>query len=473
MLIVLDDTIEVSEIIRDIIGTKGFSEIVVKRKKLQLYFEESLRKLYPDAEIRTIHSTFELAELLDRMKNGRVPSGKVLHCYSNYILADEDSALLAYAKLKYIDSDYRVTSEGATVAYMFHRTESYLAFLENTCEVQETMPISGLVDIGIVGNFIQYITGNFDSRYFNSLQGDEYTIVKKSTDKVKIRKEYRYYHLLPEDMQHWFVMPYHYTEEEAYAEYTMERLHMTDLSIKWVHGSIDAAEFERILDKYFYFFDSRHTEIISEEEYRASAKSLYEDKVLERVVKFKEMPGYIKIAQMMSAGCKDIGMDGLVDRYLMIKRKIEEKNTYEPVRVIGHGDPCFSNALYNNATRTLKFIDPKGADSEEELWMNPYYDIAKLSHSICGKYDYFNNGMFEIKVNENFEYELVIDSDNSMYIDAFRKQLEQRGYDYQTVRVYEASLFISMLPLHMDNPYKVFGFILNAERILDELEKEV
>lgn len=473
MLIILDDTIEISEIVRDIIGTKGFSQVVVKRKKLENYFQEALQRLYPDAQIRTIHSQFELAELLDGIRNGRIQEGKVLHCYSNFILADEESALLTYAKLKYIDSDYRVTSEGKTAAYMFHQTESYCSFLEGTCEVQDIIPISGLVDIGVVGNFIQCITGNFDSRYFNSLQGDEYTIVKKSSDKDKIRKEYRYYHLLPEDMQHWFVLPYHYTENEEFASYAMERLHMTDLAIKWVHGSIDMSEFERILDKYFYFFGARHKEQISESEYQASAKNLYEDKVLERVNTLKQMPEYSKIEELMKAGCKDKGIDELVSRYLELKAKIEGKNTYEPTRVIGHGDPCFSNALYNNATRTLKFIDPKGADSEEELWMNPYYDIAKLSHSICGRYDFFNNGLFDIKVNEQFEHELIIDFDNTKYVEAFRKKLEQCGYDYQTVRIYETSLFISMLPLHMDNPYKVFGFILNAEQILDELEKEV
>ena len=41
------------------------------------------------------------------------------------------------------------------------------------------------------------------------------------------------------------------------------------------------------------------------------------------------------------------------------------------------------------------------------------------------------------------------------------------------VRVYEASLFLSMLPLHIDNPHKVFGFILNVNNILKELEKDV
>ena len=64
-----------------------------------------------------------------------------------------------------------------------------------------------------MGNFIQCITGNFESRFFNSLQGDEYTLVKSSTNKKKIKSEYMYYHLLPEDMRIWFVMPFNYPDD--------------------------------------------------------------------------------------------------------------------------------------------------------------------------------------------------------------------------------------------------------------------
>ena len=41
------------------------------------------------------------------------------------------------------------------------------------------------------------------------------------------------------------------------------------------------------------------------------------------------------------------------------------------------------------------------------------------------------------------------------------------------MRIYEASLFLSMLPLHIDNPHKVFGFILNVKNILKEIEENV
>ena len=117
--------------------------------------------------------------------------------------------------------------------------------------------------------------------------------------------------------------------------------------------------------------------------------------------------------------------------------------------------------------------DPKGALQEDELWTNPYYDISKLSHSICGKYDFFNSGLFDIHITDRFELNLEIPFDNCEYIALFKSKVEMYGFNFWLVRLYEASLFLSMLPLHIDNPHKILGFILNAKQILEEIEKNV
>ena len=96
-----------------------------------------------------------------------------------------------------------------------------------------------------------------------------------------------------------------------------------------------------------------------------------------------------------------------------------------------------------------------------------------MSHSICGNYDFFNNAMFDITVDEQFRCHLSIPSHNTEYKEVFRRKLEGEGYDYLMVRVYEVSLFLSMLPLHIDRPHKVFGLLLNAVEILEEIEKDV
>lgn len=483
VLVIFDDTNEKSEIIKDIIGEKGFADVVVKKRKLEQYYQEEIQKIYPEAKWQTIRSGFEFNELTAILERTFSEDTRVLHCFSNYIITEKEQAFLSYEKLRFIDENYKVLSNKKVAALMFHNLPSYFDYLSQIGGKQSSVEVGkrienfwemgGLVDIGMIGNFIQCITGNFDSRFFNSLEGNEYTLVKSSVNKKKIKSEYQYYHLLPDDMKYWYVMPFHYEEKENTASYTMERLHMTDLAIKWVHGSIDLAEFEELMDKYFYFFQCRHKKDVTKEEYDKIANTLYVEKVIKRIEELKRSSEYERIEKWMEAGCQKQKIDKLVETYFRLKKQIERKNDYPQKSVIGHGDSCFANTLYNRSTKTLKLIDPKGALTEEELWTNPYYDIAKLSHSICGRYDFFNHALFEIKVNERFECELNIGFDHSEYQEIFRRKVEENGYDYWTVRLYEASLFLSMLPLHMDYPHKVFGFILNVKNILEEIEKNV
>lgn len=423
-----DDTVSKNDDIREVIGQKGFGDVVVKKKRLESYYEDAVRQALPSlvwTSMPSVYAVQETAALLDAEDDARV-----LHIFANFFVTDAEKLGLTFQKLAFVDARYKVLSDAKIAALFFPDVKSYRRFLKkitlqfSTQEAAQTieraMPAEGLVDLGETDNFISCITGSFDSRYFNSVRGDAITLVKTSRDKRKIKAEYTYYHLLPDDMKMYFVMPFHYEEKDETASYTMEHLHMTDLAIKWVHGSIDLHEFQQI-------------------------------------------------AALLAAS-EHLTIDDVVKKYFRLKDRIEAKHSYPSVAVIGHGDPCFANTLYHKSTQMLKFIDPKGALTEAELWMNPYYDIAKLSHSVCGRYDFFNNGTFSIRIDENFHSELVLDFDNTAYIRAFRQKLEACGFDYLTVRIYEASLFLSMLPLHIDNPHKVFGFILNAIQILKEIE---
>ncbi|MCR5249870.1 MAG: hypothetical protein K6E50_04625 [Lachnospiraceae bacterium] len=480
VIVVFDDTGKKSEVISDIIGDKGFADVVVKKRRLEEYYRDELEKLYPELTWKKLHSLFEFADLGEELEHKNSGDVRILHCISDHLISDAQKAGLSFKKLLYVDVPYAMLVNGKPVAAMFPSAETYLEFVREISagkkprdlirECRERFEAEGLADIGQIGNFIQCVTGNFDSRYFNTLKGDEYTLVKSSSNKEKIRAEYQFYHLLPEDMKFWFVLPFDFRETDGGASYRMERLHMTDLAIKWVHGSMDEAEFGELMDKYFYFFSCRHEKKCSREEYRKTADALYVTKVKERLKALKELKEYKKIESLLSSTGAP-GVDALADRYFALKEKIEKKTEYPARLVIGHGDPCFANALYNKSTRTLKFIDPRGATTEEALWTDPYYDVAKLSHSVCGSYDFFNNALFDIRIGEGFEPELELPFDNRAYVKIFRQRLEESGFDYHSVRLYEVSLFLSMLPLHMDNPLKVLGFILNAAAILEEIEK--
>ena len=165
------------------------------------------------------------------------------------------------------------------------------------------------------------------------------------------------------------------------------------------------------------------------------------------------------------------GIEDVVRRYEALYDRLSAGNRRRYDRLaIGHGDLCFSNILYSREAEVLKLIDPKGATAKEEMFADPYYDLAKLSHSVCGCYDFFNSGLYEIAIKRDLKLELTVDADKEAYIEVFKEYLAKNGFDYALVRLYEASLFLSMLPYHMDQPGKVFGFLLNAAGILDEVE---
>ena len=197
VIVVYDDTGRKSEVITDIIGDKGFGDVFVKKRRLEEYYYDNIRDIFSEVVWKRIHSVFEYESLLKEMELYVGTDTKILHCFSNYLISDGKKAALSLKKLYFIDEQFAVIDGKRAVAAMFPDTDSYISFCKNIMSGQrawdvvrgmkECFEIEGLVDIGIIGNFIQCITGNFDSRYFNSLQGNDYTIVKSSSNRRKIR----------------------------------------------------------------------------------------------------------------------------------------------------------------------------------------------------------------------------------------------------------------------------------------------
>src|SRR5262249_39969886 len=123
----------------------------------------------------------------------------------------------------------------------------------------------------------------------------------------------------------------------------------------------------------------------------------------------------------------------------------------------------------------MRLIDPRGATTADELWTDPYYDLAKLSHSILGNYDFINNSLYNLVLDDSLEtrLELCIEVPLEPMQQAFIERLTQYGFDLDLVRLYEASLFLSMVPLHIDIPSKALAFLINARGILSKIEENI
>ncbi|MCR5302888.1 MAG: aminoglycoside phosphotransferase family protein [Lachnospiraceae bacterium] len=459
--IVYDDTRKPGRQIAAITGNNSFGRTIYKRQTLM----ERIRDAF--SSIPGVTGFYEAGSA----ESSHLKDTHVILFFSDFGIAKiKDLETIVY-KAGYAHENYKITQANRIACVIFKDELEFYKASRNDLEGYTEIESDVFTDLGDVNNFRSFITGGFDARFFNSLTGDDHTVVKLSEKKSKIKAEYTFYSLLPDDMKQWFVRPFDYFEDEKKAGYRMQRYHMTDLAIRYVHGSIGAEEFRDILAQLFYFLAHRMTKEVTEAEYEAEAKRLYIDKVKERTAQLKETEGYEELARTIAANTPYRDIDEIVSRYEKLYESIHSGRSFDHVKAVSHGDMCFSNILYSGSADLVILIDPKGAMTTDELYMDPFYDLAKLSHSICGYYDYFNSGLYEICLDANMKASLRVDADNRQYVEMFRESLEEAGIDLALVRLYEASLFLSMLPLHMDRPQKVFGFVLNALAILNSLER--
>lgn len=477
-IVIYDDTLKPNREIRSITGDKSYGETIFKRVTLRDRMREETARcktvrefiVYDDAD-----NEEKLKKDLIYRKSG-MAQPSVVYLYSNFGLADSRQFQTILTKAGYVEETYTALCGGRPAAVLFPDVESCLAAMDALAVRQipaKEIENDAFTDLSVPGQFLDFITGGFDARFFNALAGDEHTVTKKSSKKEKIKAEYNFYYFLPDNMKMWFVMPYDYKESEDGASYKMERYHMTDIAIRFVHGAVSTDEMRDILDKLFYFIRLRKCKAVSAAAAKEVADELYLTKLKSRMEDLKKLPEYSRFDALVEMGTDYGSIDEIVAHYERLYERVNKAFApKEHVLVVGHGDLCFSNILYSREASLLRLIDPKGAVTEEELYTDVYYDLAKLSHSICGCYDFFNSGLYQITMDRDMRLRLSIDTDAAPYVEVFRDFLDKNGFSYIRVRLLEAGLFLSMLPYHMDQPGKVFGFLLNAIRILEEVEQE-
>lgn len=483
--LVFDDSIAVPAEVAGLAGISSFGQLLYRRRTVAQRFHDSARLAGFD-RIEHVASTEDLQSL--RARVARLgESGWYLYFPSNVVAPVEDQRLAdLLSKLRFADRNIRIEvgRERDWTGLLLLRPELFLRFIDARLDGDTTRfhndtrndvaPVDnrlGLLDLGVYANFVQYLTSNFEVRHFNSIATDDrYSLVKRSANVDKICAEFRYLSELPAGIRRFFVQPYDLQHEEGHASYRMERLLVPDMALQWIHKSLDQREFTAFLDHVFHFLALRPARTCSAEEGASRAAELYVGKLDARIRALRELPTFSQLDALVSDHGVKAGIDGLVGRFKALYQGMSRRRRFDRL-VLGHGDLCFSNILYDKRTRSMKFIDPRGFAEGEDPYTDEYYDVAKLSHSILGRYDYINNGLYTISVGDDLSMKLCCDApDRQAEEQSFRDCLAAHGFDYGLTRLHEASLFLSMLPLHAENPRKLAAFALTARGILDELE---
>jgi len=480
IILILDDREFASGDVRSLVGQRRFGDIIVKRRALADHLCAALPEW---ARSRLVHlrSANDVAHLRTRLEASQEDTALCIIAASAGFMVPERLTQLV-ERLPYAEEDFTDSLYRPLLVFMrnAHRlVEQWPAFeaaplhcWDKAWQASQRLLSVEPIDLAKIRNFLSFTTGSTATRHFNEVQIDDYYYTKRSTDKRKMLAEYSFYGLVPEQMRAWLIQPFDYKDEGERAAYKMMRYYLADAALQWVHGAFEADTFAPFVERLLFFLAERPRRACSEEVSAAGARAIFVVKLEDRVKQFLAMNEGQRINQLVAAATPALEIRRQLERYLELYKRHEKGFIFDHV-VVGHGDPCFSNVLYDQQRYLLKLIDPKGAVNESELWAHPLYDLCKVSHSALGDYDFINTGLYSVGFSDNNDLLLRVNHGNHATLKPlFLQRVKATGHDPRIMRLGEASLFLSMLPLHIDYPNKIIAFLLKARQILDEVEYE-
>lgn len=335
------------------------------------------------------------------------------------------------------------------------------------------LPVENWFDFGHKAGIINAQNKFFNSRDFNSLLADPIhsTITKISSKIQKLQDEYTWYLNIPDELKVLAPRPVKYEESIETASLTMEMYGYPALSELFILGNLKIEEWELIIERLFevHKLFEQHSGNLDKDNFY----DLYLHKTWQRLRDLRlQNPYWETLWNYDIININGVNYKNIKNYEIKLNDAIENLVKTAKVTVM-HGDYCFSNILFDTNSFLCKFIDPRGRLHEQTIYGDCRYDIAKLRHSVVGGYDYAVHGLYKLEENTN---KFVVTNNYP----EFQKLLEARfdeltvkfGYDNKEIKLIEALLFTSMIPLHKDSIQRQKLFYCKAVKKINELFEE-
>ncbi len=338
-------------------------------------------------------------------------------------------------------------------------------------EYQQHIPMQliDITDYYDCSHFDDYIHARANmttERAFNSLVIKDGLVTKTSEVTHKIQAEIYWFTHIPVNLRRFTPQLIDYREVGNQHFYSLEFLPFMPLNELYVHGRNPIAFWHYIftlLQEFFETAGQADTRRDLDNSYaQAYAYDLYHKKTLKRLGQYEES-GAISMDAPVYYENRCLGS------LMQITQDCINKALAIPATVsIMHGDLCFSNIMYDSRGRRIKIFDPRGTDSAGNfsIFGTASYDLAKLTHSVIGMYDFIIAGRYELVTTEQgMEIEFDIDERLESIRDDFLNITFIK--DFATIDIMPAVvlLFLSMLPLHSDRPDRQQAMLINAYRL--------
>lgn len=299
------------------------------------------------------------------------------------------------------------------------------------------------------------------ARHFNSIEiTEDNTIIKRSFDEKKLEKEIAWYLNIPNKLRVYVPQLIDYTVITDQTFYELEYVNFSPIHELFLYTMPDLPDWEKLFKNIFNMIE-RFQLYSTKARFNTDnhLENILINKTNERVTLLLE--GENKEFWTNIFNKSSIKINGQTYKnYPLLADKVNSfvKNQIVPTsrqhwQVI-HGDLFFGNMLYDINSDTLKVIDPRGNFGIDGVYGDIRYDIAKLNHSIVGKYDFIVNGLYAITHENNNEFEYIMyDSEikHNALESLFTEYIKSQGFSYEEITVITGLLFLSMIPLHKEN----------------------
>lgn len=327
-------------------------------------------------------------------------------------------------------------------------------------------------DFGHVNTYYHSKAAFTTQRSFNELTINPKYIEKSSSKSQKIKAEANWFDVLPRLMKSYTPQYLGHTETcEGKFSYRLEYLHNTALNELYVFSEMPNIIWGNILEHCLNFIQDCNAEISTQAVISQDINQLFGVKTIERLKEFKATRDFTLSDKWIFNGDLSISIEQILaesEKHLPNKSKIP---------TLMHGDFCFSNILYDFRANRIKTIDPRGMapSGEITIYGDTHYDIAKLSHSILGMYDWIVAGYHQTHIDwraKKIQFHISGDLKHKDTQSMFIAMVGQK-HKLTAVNLYamQLQLFLSMLPLHADDPYRQEGLLANVFRLYQDMKR--
>lgn len=366
----------------------------------------------------------------------------------------------------YFFKNYKLLKEALKRKHISSENEFQLSTIFYHYMKKENLYIQKMnywIDIGTLENYNNANLNLFNSRSFNNLSANNNGQVTKISDYEKISSEIKWFDDVKDTDYSSLTPKIYQTNKKNY--YTMELYDYLTLSEFFVYYPISDTNikyiFNNLLNTLYNIFLTSKKEI----DIKTNAHQIYYQKTISRIKKWNRSDLLEKEKIIING----IPLKGIYQSLNLLESAIQQLiNSSNDYISIIHGDLAFTNILISFKSLLFKFIDPRGNWGIDTIYGDFRYDLAKLRHCYHGHYDEIINDLFSITENlEKQELKLSFYKKENLQYSLIDKIIEEKGFNIDDIELIEALLFISMIPLHDDEPKRQLAFFVQGLKILN------